>query len=289
MQNNPANFSLIGSHGAIETPETTENEGTSGTEPQTTTPEAPARVPSDPLINDLKRPKVEYQETETETEDLNDILEGIPTESAFEFGPDTTGDEEEQETEETETPKSSGSMVNLVVQNTDWLFSSLLGWLNSRPRSNFAADREGKQLLTEAVNNYTLEVGVEFNPKAQLIYSYALVYGGGLITGIFAKGSKLVSWIFNRKKKKNRPAPDVQEAEIIEETPAPTSAPEQPKKDNRGRKKKPVVYGERFCKYPSCKKPLIDSPKSKRQNSYCSINHSAQHQIMLREQAAKDE
>lgn len=271
MEHNDNPFSMFGEGAAVDGPEVTAE-----------APTAPQPKPTnDPLLESMKRPKVDYQQAAPQSsQDLKDLLGDIPTETPFteQFEFDTDPDPEADDTEEAEEKRSSsGSMVNLVVKNSDYAFSTLLGWMNDRPASNFRADSDGRALLTEAVGNYSVELGVEFSPKAQLMYSYALVYGGGLITGLVNLGRKAVSWFVGRKK--NRTGPTVQEAEIIEETNHST----EPEKRRPGRPRKTDPAPQpRYCIYPGCTNELKPSQKS-----YCSIAHSAKHRIEQRQQAEK--
>lgn len=235
--------------------------------PQPAAAPPPPPPMSDPLLEELSRPKVEYKGAEASSRSLEDLLSDIPEAETMGFNFEKEAEEGE---EEPEKKRSSGSMVNLVVKNADWLISSLSGWLNERPRSNFQADKEGQELIHEAVSNYSTELSIEFNPKAQLMYSFALVYGGGIITGIFNKGKKAVSWFLNRKTKRQDIKPEIEEAEILHETPRP-AAP----------KTAPSV---RYCQLPGCKNELSPS-----QRSFCSIAHSAKDPNKKRGRKPKDD
>lgn len=220
----------------------------------------------DELLREAARPKVEYQpEPDPDPEGLGDLLQDIPEAPGAGFEYEDPDPEEDPEEGPEPEPKGQGGIIRLVVSNIDWLLSSLSGWLNERPRSNFEADKDGKHLITEAVTEYSKQVDIEFDPKAQVFYSLTLVYGGGLATGLFNRGQQLFSWIFKRKPKRAKTAPDIDEAEIIEE-PEPTTP-----------------TGPRYCALPGCKKEL-----KKSQKTYCSINHSAEHGRIKRSQRAQE-
>jgi len=216
----------------------------------------------DDLLSDMGTAKEQFQGSRTNRGSLDDLLDGIP--KAKDFSTYEIEDEEEAAEPVSEPePKNSGSMVNLVVKNSDWALSTVIGWLNDRPRSNFQADADGKELLTEAVSNYTTELAIEFDPKAQLIWSYGLVYGGGLFTGILHRGKALFEKLFRKKRSAaptapTKPGEGIEDAEVVEQTTT------------------------RYCAFPGCKKELTT------QKRYCSTSHSAQDARNRSEREKKD-
>jgi hypothetical protein len=221
-----------------------------------TPPPPPPRPISDPLMDAMSVPKVEYKSTDHTARSLDDLLNDIPEAESMRYKFEPEPAEAGSEDPEPEKKAASGSMVNLVVKNSDYLMSNVLSWMNDRPAANYKLDSEGRDLWHEAVSNYSTELSVEFSPKAQLMYSAALLWGGGIITGIINLSKKLFARFIGRK---TAPEPskhesEVQEAEIIHETPRPEkSAPE-----------------IRYCQLPGCHNEL-----RKDQKSFCSIGHSA--------------
>lgn len=234
------------------------------TQPEQVQPEPQIEVTvKDNLFAEMEQPKDQYEQPhQSGTKTMEDLLGDIPTEQTtfdqFEFDQDP-GEQAEDDPGQSGSGINTGRMVTLLVKNADYVLSSLNGWLNSNPRRMYQAEPDDIELLEEAVTGYTDELEIEIDPKQQLFLSFAMVYGGGFVTGVFKRTKGIFEKAYNRVfSKKQTPGAaktpqevETVEAEVIDET-----------------------ENEKICALPGCKNAVAPNRK------YCCADHQRKHNAM---------
>ena len=173
-------------------------------------------------IKQLNKPKQTYEKAVNSTQKET---EPDPEEESDQDQEEKKGKKEAEKAIDSEFVDEGAEMIFNV---SDFAFSNLNSWLNKKPDEpeDFEATQKGRRLIIKNLKAYFRTYQIKITPGQALFYSYLVVYGLDLVTGLFIRIKDLFIKLW---KKKSEPKPTARPtAKANEPPPAFKTEPPEP-------------------------------------------------------------